>query len=494
MKALFVYSIDAGPSLRSPLHNFGQMQFGISYISALLRKDGIGTRLLVLSSESEGASMALAAETIGAYAPDLIAFTCVSTQFPFIERVARLAKHRWPGTRLVIGGPHVSLNPDEAARSVFDAVCIAEGEYPLLDYCRQLRAGREPDGIRNLWLKRPDGSLQRNPPRPFAEDLDAMPFPDHEMWAPWIHHTVAHYPSILLGRGCPYLCTYCCNHALRHLAPGKYVRFRSPDNIVREIKFVLEKYPCDAPLLFLEVETIGVFKSWTLDLCARLQQFNRTLSKPIRFHTNFRITTKSLDPEIFRALADANFGLLNIGLEAGSDRVRREVLKRNYSNEEFYRAVRLARDHGMEVNLFNMIGLPGETFADHLETVKLNRDTRPNRSFTSIFFPYPGTDLHKVCEKRGLLGKPLDVRKERRKATLELPEFPSRSVQRAFDLFEWRIHEGHWPLQVRIRRLIGHYAGKSVVGERITTSLLPIWRRLSAIRPRKARNWKRIDS
>lgn len=470
------------------------MQFGISYISAVLKNAGIGTKLLVLSSELEGASMSLATDTISEYAPDVIAFTCVSTQFPFIDRVARLAKRRWPGKYLVIGGVHVSLNPEEAVNSVFDAVCIAEGEYPLLELSQQLQAGRQPDGIRNLWLKRPNGSIQRNATRPFLEDLDALPFPDHEMWLPWIHHTFPQYPNILLGRGCPYLCTYCCNHALRRLAPGKYVRFRSPDNVVREIRFVLEKYPCDAPLFFLEVETIGVFKSWTLDLCAALQQLNRTLPKPIRFETNFRITAKSLDPEIFRALADANFALLNIGLESGSERIRQEVLKRNYSNEEFYRAIRLARDHGIKVNLFNMIGLPGETFADHLETVRLNRDTHPNWSFTSIFFPYPGTDLHRLCEKRGLLRKHLDVDKERKKAALDLPEFPRRSVQRAFDLFQWRIYKGHWPRHVRIRRLIRHYIEKSRVAERIAISLLPVWKKLAALRPLNNSKWKRIDS
>jgi hypothetical protein len=77
---------------------------------------------------------------------------------------------------------------------------------------------------------------------------------------------------------------------------------------------------------------------------------------------------------------------------------------------------------------------------------------------------------------------------------LDLPEFPRRSVQRAFDLFEWRIYEGHWPLQVRIRRLIGHYLGKSQAGERITTSLLPIWKKLGAVWPGKSSKGKRLDS
>jgi radical SAM superfamily enzyme YgiQ (UPF0313 family) len=494
LKVLFIYSIESGPSLHEPLHDFGQMQFGISYISAVLKRAGIDTRLLVLSSELERDSMALAEETICGFDPEVIAFTCVSTQFPMMDRLARLAKQRWPKKYLVIGGAHVSLNPEEAATSVFDAVCVAEGEYALLELCEELQAGRQPEGIGNLWLKGLDGALQRNAPRPFLEDLDELPFPDHEMWMPWINHTVPHYPNILLGRGCPYLCTYCCNHALRRLAPGKYVRFRSPANVVSEIRHVLEKYACDAPLLFLEVETIGVFRDWTLELCAALQEFNRSLAKPIRFQTNFRITSKTLDAEIFKALAAANFGLLNIGLEAGSERVRREVLKRNYTNEEFYRAVRLARDHGIEVNLFNMIGLPGETLADHLETVKLNHDTHPNRSFTSIFFPYPGTDLHRICKERGLLQKPLSVNKERRKAALDLPEFPRRSVQRAYDLFEWRIHEGQWPRHVRLRRLISHYIGKSPAADRVVTALLPVWKRLSGFGPLKRSKGKRVDT
>ena len=156
MKALFVYSIEGGPSLRTPLHHFGQMQYGISYLSAALQGAGIGTRLLVLSSESEKLSLELAAETIRDFDPDVLGFTCVATQFPFIDKVARLARGSWPDKHLIIGGPHVSLNPEEAARSVFDAVCIGEGEYPMLEWLQQLQAGREPEGIQNLWLKRAD--------------------------------------------------------------------------------------------------------------------------------------------------------------------------------------------------------------------------------------------------------------------------------------------------------------------------------------------------
>ena len=481
MKVLFVYSVERGPSMRSPLPDFGQMQFGISYISAVLKRAGVRTSLLVLTSESEQASLSLAADALRDYDPEIIAFTCVATQFPLVDKVARLAKQSWPGKYLIVGGPHVSLNPEEPLRSVFDAVCLGEGEDAMLELVEQLQAGRQPDHISNLWLKRPDGSVQRNGTRPVIAALDALPFPDHELWLPWIHGPEPGCPPIMVGRGCPFLCTYCSNHALRALAPGKYVRFRTPDSIVKEIRYVLEKFPCDSPSLGLLAETIGVYKQWVLDLCAALQRLNRSLPQPITFKTNLRVTENALDSELFRALAAANFRDINIGLEAGSERVRKDILRRNYSNDQFLRAAQLVREHGMALNVYNMIGIPGETPADHLETVRLNRESRPNSSFTSIFFPYPGTELYRVCERRGLLPAPLDGRHERKQAALDLPEFPRRAVQRAYDLFDWRIHKGQWPLHVRIRKLVRHHLGKFKLTERLVVRALPMWRQLARL-------------
>lgn len=66
------------------------------------------------------------------------------------------------------------------------------------------------------------------------------------MWEEYIDYIpnfVGNNISILLGRGCPYSCTYCCNYALRKLTDGNYVRFRSPQNIIEEIRLIHEKYP-----------------------------------------------------------------------------------------------------------------------------------------------------------------------------------------------------------------------------------------------------------
>jgi radical SAM superfamily enzyme YgiQ (UPF0313 family) len=480
MNILFVHSVERRVSRDKPTKS-SRIQLGISYISAVLKRAGHSTELLVLSSEDEAQALALAVDKVRRRSPAVVALTCVSSQYPFIDKVAREIRRARPETALVIGGPHASLAPGQVATSVYDAICIGEGEYPMSELVAQLATGKRPAGIQNLWLRRQDGSMEKNRARPFLQDLDELPFPDRDMWTPWIDDTDFEAPPVLLGRGCPCICTYCSNHALSKLADGRYVRFRSPGKIVEEIKGVRGQLPKDKPYVYLEVETIALDKGWALKMCEALRCYNATLPEPLKYHCNFRIMPQSLDEEIFRALAAANVCRLNIGLEAGSERVRREALKRNYSNEDFLKAVDLARRNGMAINLFNMIGVPGETLQDHMETVRLNREARPSLSYTSIFYPYPGTELYKVCEERGLIPRNLDTSREREHPVLDLPEFPRRDVQKAYDLFEWRIYKGIWPLHVRLRKLIRKYIAKSTLGNAAFTALMPIWRFLSKI-------------
>ena len=173
---------------------------------------------------------------------------------------------------------------------------------------------------------------------------------------------------------------------------------------MQEIRQVLEKYRCETGLLGLEVETVGVYKGMDAGALPGLQELNRSLPKPARFQTNFRITAKSLDPEIFRAFAAANVTSINIGLESGSERVRREVLKRNYSNAEFFRRLSWPGSTGSSSTFSTCSGFPVKPLSDHLETVRLNREARPNRSYTSIFFLVRRDRIStSSVEQRGLL-------------------------------------------------------------------------------------------
>lgn len=443
MSILFIYSVDEIYSFHKPLSEPGQIQFGISYISAFLKRYLHQTKLVVLSRILGRKNYRIIDEYLKKNYPRLICFTAVSSEYRFIADIAKYIKNSYPGIYLLIGGPHVSLNPQDILCDEFDALCIGEGEHPALELVSQLEKGMPPSGIPNLWIKK-DSQIEKNPTRPFLQDLDSLPFPDREMWQEWIIEGSGLRHMVLLGRGCPYECTYCCNHALKKISSGTYLRFRSSDNVAEEIKEIVTKYPM-VEEIYLEVETIGINKKWDIELCLKLKQLNAALSKPLTFGVNLRVTANAELESLFAAFKESNFRFINIGLESGSERVRREILKRNYSNEDIIAAVRLARKYGLRVNFYNLIGVPGETAADFQETLKMNRKCMPDFCYNYIFYPYPGTLLYSLCKEKGLLKRCPDIEMERSKATLDLPGFRKKQIQKSYLWFDYCFYKGYKP-------------------------------------------------
>jgi len=451
MNVYFIYSLMTIDSASKPLHTPELMQFGISYISSFLKQQGHQTKLIVLSRVLGRRNRNIIDKHLLRFKPKLICFTAISSEYQFITGMAKYIKSRYPDIYLLVGGPHVTLNPDKILLDDFDALCIGEGEYAVLELVSQLEKGNVPSSIPNLWIK--DGSnIEKKPPRPFIKNLDSLPFPDRDMWQEWIEERPGSKHSVLLGRGCPFQCAYCCNHALKKAAPGTYVRFRSPDKIIEEIKEIVTKFPNQREI-YLEVESFGINKKWAKQLCFKLEGLNKKLSQPLTYGANLRITPNSDLESLFAACKRCNFRFVNIGLESGSQRVRREILKRNYSNEDIINAAALAKKHGLEIHLFNMIGIPGETPADFKETIKVNRKCLPDSHFTSIFFPYPGTDLYFLCKKRGLLKKSLDTEMERTKAALDLPEFTRKQILKNYIWFDYNVYKGHKPIYEILARV-----------------------------------------
>lgn len=429
-----------------------EAHIGISHLSSYLKSRGHKTRLAVVSSETRSASLEVVADIVAEFGPQIIGFTAVSSQYAFVAFLAEQLRQKWPDLHLIIGGAHASLSPSAISR-IFDAICVGEGELPMAELAEQLAGGKQPSGIANLWIRKPDGTMERNASRAFMQDLDALPFIDREIWREWVVDKLMANHVVLPSRGCPYHCAYCSNHALRKIGTGKYVRFRSPGHVAREIREITQKYP-DTESIYLQSETLVVDLEWLRDFSSRLKAINDSLPRPIRYTCNFRVSRPFLRDKVFVLLEQAGVKMLEIGLESGSERVRREVLRRHYSNEEFFQSVAMARQHGMDVNVYNMIGIPTETPADHWETVEVNRTICPNRADTCIFYPYPGTDLYETCQKMGLLTHHKETTAERFRATLDIPTFSKRQIQHAYEWFDFRIYKGHKSFSFRLRKLL----------------------------------------
>ena len=407
----------------------GKYYEGIASISAVLKAAGHQTALLHVTTRPDEDQIVGRFEREFADA-GIAAFSATSNIFPYVARISARLKERFPQVVTICGGPHPSLCPDESiAEPGLDAICVGEGEYPLRDLCDGLQAGKDILAVGGLWIKR-DSQILSSQPRPWIRNLDELPLPDRELFD--YPHSVDRQigrMAVMGSRGCPFNCTHCCNHAFKALCPDStpYVRFKSVDRIILEIRTFLSQYPDIREIHFLD-DILTLKPSWFHEFATK---YKEQVGLPYVCNSRFDL----LNEELIETLrASGCVGLL-LGLESGDEEVRRRILNRDQSEEQILRLLELGRDKGIRFSLYNMVGIPGETLARARNTVKLNARLRPGAIQLSIYYPYVRTELYEFCKDHGYLtGKSLDSYFEE-ETTLRLPEFPREQILFAYRNF-----------------------------------------------------------
>jgi radical SAM superfamily enzyme YgiQ (UPF0313 family) len=482
MKILCIYSVEQYPSVDQPLPSFSDISFGISSIATVLKKAGHTVLIKVCTPHPRSLSRIEA--IIKNDRPQLLCLTAVTSQYPLVKKIGSFVKGINPKINIIIGGHHATLNPESTIQEpFFNAICIGEGEEAVANYAYQIEQGNQPTLINNLWIKNTNsGKIEKNPQSTFIQDLDNLPFVDRSLWEKFIVDKNRMH-TILVGRGCPNKCTYCSNHILRNTGQGKYVRYRSPENIISELSFICDNY--EVSTIHLEAETLSIDINYTIELCNALKAFNGNRTRPISFGANFSMTRSIVgNSDIIVSLRNANFNFINIGLESGSERVRNDIMLRpRYSNSEIIDFCSLVREYGICVNLFVLIGVPGETYSDYKKTIDCVRLCAPEHAFVSIYRPYPGTDLFNEAKRQGLITETnLNTPLERRKATLNLPNFPKKQIQKEYIIFAYRAYKNKKPLYNIAIRVIHAYISTKTNLNRLYRSTIrhPILRKIQS--------------
>ncbi|MCL5070905.1 MAG: B12-binding domain-containing radical SAM protein [Actinobacteria bacterium] len=428
MKVLFVYpDINVKGGALS-------YHFGIGSLSAVLKKEGHETALQYLYGSYD---IKLLLEKIEQFKPGILAITSISFQYKYIKKmIAEIKNIHGSSIFTICGGPHVSLAPQELERTEgLDAICIGEGEYPLLELANKLQSGENITNIENIWVKK-NGKIYQNPNRPLISDIDSLPFGDRELFNyQEIVNSDYDRAIFMCSRGCPYSCTYCCNSGLRGLQEGKYVRFRKIENVLAEIKEVISNY--NVKYIYLNDDVFTENREYVSNFCSR---YKEKIGYP--FELNTRV--EHLTPEMLQSLKNAGCYRVAMGIEQGDEKFRREILNRRMSNEKIEKAFELTKKAGIRTKSFNIVGFPFETYDIHMETVKINRKVQPSSLVIYVFEPYPGTPLYDICVKNHFIEEDRQDMDfiSRTDTTLNMPGFTRKQILKCYRNFAWRVYRG----------------------------------------------------
>jgi len=393
---------------------------GLLSIGAVLERAGVEVE--IVPTNVLGMTWSQIRRKIARDKPDIVGVT-ITTENRFQSfRLIRLAKEARPRTLTVLGGPHASMAAEDCLEHIaeLDLVVRGEGEETMLDLCR---AWDERPDLRSLGgipglVRRVDGRASANAPRAPIADLDALPFPAFHLVPFERYNFVFEVPgrgplpavNVMTSRGCPFACSFCATP----ITWGRHVRMRSPENVVREIELLKARYGIQVVFFFDDTFNSSPKRA---DALADLMVDRRL---DVFFKCDVRIDIMSR--ELLGKMKRAGLFHLSYGIEAGSDRVRNDIVGKRIDLEDFRNLTAWCLELGVIPNVFFIFSHPSETWAEARETIRIIEEYKDRiEGSVAILHIYPGTPLERRAREEGILPRDFTWTRRYRKGVVTLP-------------------------------------------------------------------------
>lgn len=341
-------------------------------------------------------------------------FVCITIPFTLQKDsafcVASLVRKAVPGAKVIVGGPHVSVRPEECAKELsVDYAIRGEGEIILVKLLDLLCSGTS-EGLENLpglAFRSDNGSVLLTPPPELIPDLNSLPFPARDLLPMNIYFEAAkkqranrdlskRWASVITSRGCPFNCVFCSIH----LTMGRRWRYRSSESVIAELKELVSVYGIEQ--ISFEDDNISCDSSRMEKICDSIIQEGLQ----IEWFTPNGIRADTLNERLLSKMKKSGCRELWFAPESGSQRVVDEVIDKRLDLEYIKKMVSVCKEVGISSNAFFVIGLPGESKDDLLQTVKYAQDLQKlgaDNCLFSIATPLYGTRLYQQALESGSL-------------------------------------------------------------------------------------------
>ena len=392
---------------------------GLGYIASALEGQGLDIDLVDCPSEGYdtmidigkdrfvyGLTATEIRERIERFRPEAIGISCLfSTLEKRMAMVAQIAKEVDPDIVVFVGGPHVSAFFKRIIKDpAIDYCVIAEGEHTTVDLVRALNGKRELTDVDALCYR--DGTNTIVQPRTgWITDLDTLAFPARHIIDFERYFGIGKVQGVRLdgdddlrlaqmttSRGCPFQCTYCA----KNVTWGTRYRTRSTKNVLDEIEHLVERYGVQR--IAFQDDNFTADMARAGEICDGIVE--RKLDITWEAHNGLGVNY--LSPDLLDKMKASGCVSFTIAVESASDATLARVAKPNYIKYA-PPIVKKAKELGIEVRGFFMIGFPGETIDEVWSTVAYARELDLAVTAFALVTPLPGTKLYHECVQAGMI-------------------------------------------------------------------------------------------
>ncbi len=341
---------------------------------------------------------------IEAFKPDIVGISCLwSTVQPVMLELCREVKKIDKDIITITGGSSPTFMPEENMKEKnLDVIVLGEGEETMLSIIRHMREGRtfaDIDGI----VYRDGECIITNPKTKWIKNLDAIPFPARDLLPMGLYRTVgiphsitasSHNSSpIVTSRGCPAKCIYCSSTNFW----GHKFRFRSPENVLDEIGELINRWGIEEMQFEDDNTTAKPSRAKAI--------FQGIIDRGYKINFCFPngIALWTLDEELVDLMVEAGCYEMSLPFESGCQQVLRDIVKKPTNLEKARNIAEYIKSKGIRTTGFYIIGFPGETKEQMLETFRFADNMKTDIGYFFVANPLPGTELYAIAKKQGLL-------------------------------------------------------------------------------------------
>ena len=377
------------PPPRDPYYSY---PMGIASIMGLLEENAYTPRFLdcyYFLDETDG--WRKIADSISREKPDVIGIPVFTENRIPAMKLASVAKELFSAAKIIVGGPHPSVMYSQIVQNYnVDAVVIGEGEATFVEIVRAVEHDKSFENIAGIAYKDRDGKLRVTEPRALIQPLDSLPMPAYHHFKLPEGSSSSAGIQVVFSRGCPFKCQFCSESAFWR----NTFRARSVQKCVDELRYLTTQYGAQKFIVYDAL--ISINKKRSIEFCKAI------IEKEINIKWGARLRVDNVDSEILQWLKKAGCIGISYGVESGSQKILDNINKK-ISVDQIIRGFDLTHESGLIAEASVMVGNPGENWNTILETDRLLKRIKPDRTYIIPTKIYPGTPLYDVARDKGLI-------------------------------------------------------------------------------------------